>query len=142
MSTKELRSRQHYSSELKLKLVKMALDASENGSSVAALAREYGINDNLLFKWVRLWQSEGQVSRPRRKYRKNASPTLLPCTDRGHHEHLFGDMVNTYNIGMSTSEWSCLCRGMRDLPCHYVPSLCFSPRKKALISVRYAASSA
>ncbi|HHQ6566125.1 TPA: transposase [Serratia fonticola] len=78
MSTKELRSRQHYSPELKLKLVKMALDASENGSSVAALAREYGINDNLLFKWVRLWQSEGQVSRPRRKYRKNASPTLLP----------------------------------------------------------------
>ncbi|CAI2481334.1 Uncharacterised protein [Serratia fonticola] len=68
--------------------------------------------------------------------------SLWECTDRGHHEHLFGDMVDTYNIGMSTSEWSCLCRGMRDLPCHYVPSLCFSPRKKALISVRYAVSSA
>jgi len=78
VSTKERRSRQHYSPELKLKLVKMALEASDNGSSVAALAREYGINDNLLFKWIRLWQREGQVSRPRRKYRKKASPTLLP----------------------------------------------------------------
>ncbi|OWF73993.1 hypothetical protein B4907_22150 [Yersinia kristensenii] len=75
MSTKERRSRQHYSPELKLKLVKMALAASEKGRSVA---REYGINDNLLFKWIRLWQSESQVSRPRSKYRQNASPTLLP----------------------------------------------------------------
>ncbi|WP_235784820.1 transposase [Serratia fonticola] len=50
MSTKERRSRQQYSPELKLKLVKMALEASDNGSSVAELAREYGINDNLLFK--------------------------------------------------------------------------------------------
>ncbi|QXN63894.1 transposase [Serratia fonticola] len=50
VSTKERRSRQQYSPELKLKLVKMALEASDNGSSVAELAREYGINDNLLFK--------------------------------------------------------------------------------------------
>ncbi|MBP2170781.1 transposase [Erwinia toletana] len=78
MSTEERRSRQHYSPELKLKLVKMALKASEEGRSVAGLAREYGINDNLLFKWMRLWQSEGRISRPRRKYRKAASPALLP----------------------------------------------------------------
>ncbi|EKN4198835.1 transposase [Yersinia ruckeri] len=64
MSPKERRSRKHYSPVLKIKLVKRALEASENGSSVAALTREYGINDNLLFKWVRLWQSEGHVSRP------------------------------------------------------------------------------
>lgn len=78
MSTKERRSRQQYSPEFKLKLVKMALAASENGSSIATLAREYGINDNLLFKWIRLWQNEGRVSRPRRQGRKNASPMLLP----------------------------------------------------------------
>ena len=78
MSTKERRTRQHYSPELKLKLVKMAFEASKQGNSVAAIAREYGVNDNLLFKWMRLWQREGLISRPRRKYRKTASPTLLP----------------------------------------------------------------
>jgi transposase len=61
VKTKERRSRQHYSPELKLKLVKKALKASEEGSSVAALAREYGVNDNLLFKWMRLWQNEGRI---------------------------------------------------------------------------------
>lgn len=78
MNSQERRSRQHYSPELKLKLVKMALSATDKGSSVAALAREYNINDNLLFKWIRLWQSEGRVSRPRRQYRKAASASLLP----------------------------------------------------------------
>ncbi|MDQ9126814.1 transposase [Serratia fonticola] len=52
MRTKEQRFHQQYSHEFKLKLVKMTLEASENGSSVAALAREYGINDNLLFKCI------------------------------------------------------------------------------------------
>lgn len=78
MSTKERRSRKHYSPELKLRLVKMAFEASKEGSSVAAIAREYGVNDNLLFKWMRIWQREGLLSRPRRKYRKTASPALLP----------------------------------------------------------------
>lgn len=67
MSTKERRSRKHYSPELKLRLVKMAFEASKEGSSVAAIAREYGVNDNLLFKWMRIWQREGLISRPRRK---------------------------------------------------------------------------
>ncbi|MEI7185012.1 transposase [Pectobacterium carotovorum] len=80
MSTEERRSRKHYSPELKLKLVKMALESSKKGNSVAAIAREYAVNDNLLFKWMRLWQREGQISRPRRKYRKTASPALLPVT--------------------------------------------------------------
>lgn len=78
MSTKERRTRQHYSPELKLRLVKMAFEASKEGNSVAAIAREYGVNDNRLFKWMRLWQREGLISQPRRKYRKTASPTLLP----------------------------------------------------------------
>nr|WP_225368436.1 transposase [Enterobacter hormaechei] len=78
VSTKERRPRQHYSPELKLKLVKMAFEATKEGNSVAAIAREYGVNNNLLFKWMRIWQREGLISRPRRQYRKTASPTLLP----------------------------------------------------------------
>lgn len=78
MSTLQRRSRKHYSPELKLKLVKMAMKAIDEGNSVAALARQYDVNDNLLFKWMRLWQREGQVSRPRGKYRKTLSPAILP----------------------------------------------------------------
>lgn len=45
---------QHWARELtlKLKLVKVALMASEEDRSVAALTREYSVNDNLLFKWM------------------------------------------------------------------------------------------
>ncbi|EPC0938327.1 transposase [Escherichia coli] len=39
-------------------MVKLAL---QPGASVARIAREHDINDNLLFKW--LWQNEGRVSR-------------------------------------------------------------------------------
>lgn len=41
-------------------MVKLAL---QPGASVARIAREHDINDNLLFKWLRLWQNEGRVSR-------------------------------------------------------------------------------
>ncbi|WP_341768753.1 transposase, partial [Escherichia coli] len=42
---------------------------------MAALARKHDVNDNLLFKWIRLWQREGRVCRPR----KNSSslPALI-----------------------------------------------------------------
>ena len=30
---------------------------------MAQIARESGINDNVIFKWLRLWQNEGRVSR-------------------------------------------------------------------------------
>ena len=40
-------------------MVKLAL---QPGASVARIAREHDINDNLLFKWLRLWQNEGCVS--------------------------------------------------------------------------------
>ncbi|EIL3248522.1 transposase, partial [Escherichia coli] len=33
------------------------------GACVAQIARESGINDNVIFKWLRLWQNEGRVSR-------------------------------------------------------------------------------
>ncbi|EPQ7544611.1 transposase, partial [Escherichia coli] len=36
--------------------------ASQPGASVARIAREHDINDNLLFKWLRLWQNEGRIS--------------------------------------------------------------------------------
>ncbi|HFO4331360.1 TPA: transposase [Escherichia coli] len=37
--------------------------SSQPGASVARIAREHDINDNLLFKWLRLWQNEGRISR-------------------------------------------------------------------------------
>lgn len=33
------------------------------GACVAQIARENGVNDNVIFKWLRLWQNEGRVSR-------------------------------------------------------------------------------
>ena len=44
--------RRTFSNEFKLQMVKLA---SQPGASVARIAREHDINDNLLFKWLRLW---------------------------------------------------------------------------------------
>ncbi|HEI4205564.1 TPA: transposase [Escherichia coli] len=55
--------RRSFSNNFKLQMVKLALQL---GASVARIAREHDINDNLLFKWLRLWQNEGRVSRPGR----------------------------------------------------------------------------
>ncbi len=52
--------RKNYSNEFKLRMVELA---SQPGASVARIAREHDINDNLLFKWLRLWQNEGRISR-------------------------------------------------------------------------------
>ncbi|MBJ9325133.1 transposase [Citrobacter freundii] len=73
MRAKERLPRKHYSPELKMELVRHAL---EQEGSIAALARKHDVNDNLLFKWIKLWQREGRVCRPR----KNASslPALIP----------------------------------------------------------------
>ncbi|EJC3639586.1 transposase [Salmonella enterica] len=62
MRTKERLPRKRYSPEFKMELVR--------------LARQHDVNDNLLFKWIRLWQREGRVCRPR----KNSSslPALIP----------------------------------------------------------------
>ncbi|EMK8337410.1 transposase [Escherichia coli] len=53
-------SRRSFSNEFKLQMVKLAL---QPGASVACIAPENDINDNLLFKWLRLWQNEGRISR-------------------------------------------------------------------------------
>ncbi|WP_134810419.1 IS66-like element accessory protein TnpA [Shigella boydii] len=52
--------RRSFSNEFKLQMVKLA---SQPGASVARIAWEHDINDNLLFKWLRLWQNEGRISR-------------------------------------------------------------------------------
>ncbi len=53
-------ARKNYSNEFKLRMVELA---SQPGACVAQIARENGVNDNVIFKWLRLWQNEGRVSR-------------------------------------------------------------------------------
>ncbi|ECC1658362.1 transposase, partial [Salmonella enterica subsp. salamae] len=73
MRAKEKLPQKRYSPEFKMELVRLAL---EEEGSVAALARQHDVNDNLLFKWIRLWQREGRICHPR----KNSSslPALIP----------------------------------------------------------------
>ncbi|EOM4233292.1 transposase, partial [Escherichia coli] len=52
--------RKNYSNEFKFRMVELA---SQPGACVAQIARENGVNDNVIFKWLRLWQNEGRVSR-------------------------------------------------------------------------------
>ena len=55
-------------------------------ANVAQLAREHGVDNNLIFKWLRLWQREGRISRrmpptivgPTVSQSFPASPTLVP----------------------------------------------------------------
>lgn len=42
----------NYSNEFKLRTVELA---SRPGACVAQITRENGINDNVIFKWLRLW---------------------------------------------------------------------------------------
>ncbi len=41
-------------------MVKLAL---QPGACVAQIARENGVNDNVMFKWLRLWLIKGRISR-------------------------------------------------------------------------------
>ncbi|WP_170684558.1 transposase [Escherichia coli] len=52
--------RRSFSNEFKLQMVKLA---SQPRGSVARIAREHDINDNLLFKWLRLSLIKGRISR-------------------------------------------------------------------------------
>jgi transposase-like protein len=51
--------RKNYSNDFKLRMVELA---SRPGVCVAQIARENGVNDNIIFKWLRLWQNEGRMS--------------------------------------------------------------------------------
>ncbi|WP_454758180.1 transposase [Citrobacter freundii] len=62
MRAKERLPRKHYSPEFKMELVRLAL---EEEGSIAALARKHDVNDNLLFKWIRLCEP------PRESWRLN-----------------------------------------------------------------------
>lgn len=63
--------RRVYSNDFKLRLVELATRPDAN---VADIARAHGVNDNVLFKWVRLWQKEGRVSR--------RLPALIPSASQ------------------------------------------------------------
>lgn len=56
----EKRTLKKYSNEFKLRMVELA---SQPGACVAQIARENSVNDNVIFKWLRLWQNEERVSR-------------------------------------------------------------------------------
>ncbi|ECW1082741.1 TPA: transposase [Salmonella enterica] len=68
--------RKIYSNDFKLRIVELA---SRPDACIAQIARENGINDNVIFKWLRLWQKEGRVSRRLpATINTSTSPTLLP----------------------------------------------------------------
>lgn len=53
-------SRTVYSNDFKLRIVELA---SQPDANVAKIARENGVANKLIFKWLRMWQNEGRVSR-------------------------------------------------------------------------------
>ncbi|MBS0900209.1 transposase [Pantoea dispersa] len=67
--------RKNYPNDFKLRMVELA---SRPGACVAQIARENGINDNVIFKWLRLWQDEGRISRRLPATVELSSPTILP----------------------------------------------------------------
>ena len=102
MRAKERLPRKHYSPEFKMELVRLAL---EEEGSIAALARKHDVNDTLLFKWIRLWQREGRVCRPR----KNSSslPALIPVQLQA------GSSLPTFELPSCSPPATChiKCRG-------------------------------
>ncbi|HFK5170551.1 TPA: transposase, partial [Escherichia coli] len=64
----------NYPVEFKIKMVELS---HRPEISVAQLAREHGINDNLLFKWRQYWH-EGKLRPP--STTENNVPELLPIT--------------------------------------------------------------
>ncbi|OPJ93765.1 transposase [Enterobacter cloacae subsp. cloacae] len=68
--------RKNYSNDFKLRMVELA---SRPGACVAQIARDNGVNDNVIFKWLRLWQNEGRISRRLPATIVTTSPpTILP----------------------------------------------------------------
>ncbi|WP_277972949.1 transposase [Pantoea agglomerans] len=67
--------RKNYSNDFKLHMVELA---SRPGACVAQIARENGVNDNVIFKWLRLWQNEGRISCRLPAVVTSSLPTMLP----------------------------------------------------------------
>ncbi|VEC73653.1 transposase [Escherichia coli] len=105
-------TRRIFSNEFKLHMVELA---SKPNANVAQLAREHGVDNNLIFKWLRLWQREGRISRrmpptivgPTVSQSFPASPTLVPV---GTYRH----PALCYRCSCSGGIISCLCSF---LPC-------------------------
>ncbi|MCW5004347.1 transposase [Enterobacter roggenkampii] len=71
---KELRK--NYSNDFKLLMVELA---SHPGACVAQIARENVVNNNVIFKLLRLWQDKGRISRhPPATIESLSLPTMLP----------------------------------------------------------------
>ncbi|HBZ7326241.1 transposase [Klebsiella michiganensis] len=68
--------RKNYPNDFKLRMVELA---SRPVACVAQIARENSVNDNVIFKWLRLWQDEGRISRRiPATIEYSSSPTMLP----------------------------------------------------------------
>ena len=68
--------RNTYSDDFKLHMVELA---SRPDANVSQIARENNVGGNLIFKWLRLWQKEGRISRRLPTTVTSPSkPTLLP----------------------------------------------------------------
>lgn len=69
-------SRPVYPNDFKLHIVELA---SRPGANFAQIARENGVAYNLVFRWLRLWQKEGRISRRLpATITPSSSPALLP----------------------------------------------------------------
>ena len=75
-----------YSNEFKLRMVELAL---QPGACVAQIARESGVNENVIFKWLRLWQNEGRKAAPLRiKKRRALTGFYLVTTYKEDHQKI------------------------------------------------------
>ncbi|MGR7464255.1 transposase [Klebsiella aerogenes] len=97
--------RKNYSNDFKLRMVELA---SRPGACVAQIARENGVNDNVIFKWLRLWQNEGRISRRLPATVETSSlPTILPVEVVPDPTPTGG--VNTEQAQFSALNASCCC---------------------------------
>ena len=91
--------RKHYPNDFKLRMVELA---SRPGACVAQIARENGVNDNVIFKWLRLWQDEGRISRRLpATVEASPSPMMLPV-------EVISDPAPTGETNTDTGQYSAL----------------------------------
>ena len=91
--------RKNYPNDFKLHMVELA---SRPGACVAQIARENGINDNVIFKWLRLWQDEGRISRRLpATIESSPSPMMLPV-------EVISDPAPTGETNTDTGQYSAL----------------------------------
>jgi transposase len=72
-------SRTVYSNDFKLRIVELA---SQPDANVAKIARENGVDHNLIFKWLRMWQNEGGITSPACDHHPIFRAVTVTCRDR------------------------------------------------------------